>query len=84
MVRVRLSDLDSEVRNFLARAERGETIVVEDDNGAAKYGVTPYVQASSCEKQEALAALNRLQERLSPAMADAGVTEAQVDAELQN
>ena len=57
MVRIRLSEVNDAVRAFLAPAQRGETIVVEDDNGMLQCGVTPYVQASTGEKQAALAAL---------------------------
>lgn len=83
MVRIRLSEVDDAVRAFLAPAQRGETIVVEDDNGTLQCGVTPYVQASTGEKQAALAALDSLQQRAAQTMARFGVTEAEVDQELQ-
>ena len=54
MVRIRLSELDDAVKTFLARAQQGETIVVEDDDGLLQCGVTPYVQTSAAEKQAAL------------------------------
>lgn len=84
MVRIRLSEVDEAVRAFLAPAQRGETIVVEDDNGALQCGVTPYVQASAAEKQAAQEALNRLQQKVAQTMARSGVTEADVDRELQD
>ena len=84
MVRIRLSELDSAVKAFLAPASQGETIVVEDDDGRVQCGVTPYVQASAAEKTDALEALSRLQEKSAQAMAQSGVSEADVDRELQD
>jgi hypothetical protein len=84
MVRIRLSTLDDAVKAFLAQAQQGETIVVEDDNGRLQCGVTPFAQLSAAEKQAALAALGRLQQKSAQAMADLGVTEADIDRELQN
>lgn len=84
MVRIRLSDLDETVKAFLAPAQHGETIVVEDDDGQVQCGVTPYVQASATDKQAALSALGRLQQRSMKAMADQDVTEADIDRELRD
>jgi len=84
MVRIRFSELDDTIQKFLARTQQGETIVVEDDNGTVRCGITPYVQASPAEKQAALATLNRLQQQASQRMAELGVSEDQLDRELQN
>jgi len=84
MVRIRMSDLDEAVKAFLAPAQQGQTIVVEDDAGKLQCGVTPYVQASPTEKQAALATLARLQQKTAESMAQLGVSEADVDRELQN
>jgi len=84
MVRMRFSELDDEVQKFLARAQQGETIVVEDDNGAVQCGITPYVQASSAEKQAALDSLSRLQGRTAQSLSELGVTEAQIDEAIQD
>ncbi len=84
MVRIRLSDLDEAVKAFLVPAQQGQTIVVEDDAGKVQCGVTPYVQASPAEKQSALATLDRLQQKSAKNMAQLGVSEADVDRELQN
>lgn len=84
MVRIRLSDVDEAVKAFLAPVQRGETIVVEDDNGTLQCGVTPYVQASAAEKQSALAALVRLQQTAAASMTKSGATEIDIDRELQN
>jgi hypothetical protein len=83
MVRIRISDLNDAVKAFLAPAQNGETIVVEDDDGRLQCGVTPYVQASDTEKQAALAALGRLREKSDQSMRQQDITEADVDRELQ-
>ena len=84
MVRIRLSELDEAVKAFLAPAQQGETIVVEDDDGRVQCGVTPYVQASAAEKQAALATLSRLQQQSAQTMTELGVNECDIDRELRN
>jgi hypothetical protein len=84
MVRRRLSELDDAVKAFLVPAQNGETIVVEDDDGRLQCGVTPYVQASAAEKQAALTTLSRLRQNSAQSMAQFGVTEADIDRELQD
>lgn len=84
MVRIRLSELDDAVKAFLAPAQHGETIVVEDDAGQVQCGITPYVEASIAEKRAALAALDRLQQKSAKNAAQLGVSEADIDRELQN
>jgi hypothetical protein len=79
-----MSELNDAVKAFLAPAQNGETIVVEDDDGQLQCGVTPYVQASVTEKQAALATLARLRQNSAKAMTNNGVTEADVDRELQD
>jgi len=84
MVRIRLSELDDAVKTFLARAQQGETIVVEDDDGMLQCGVTPYIQASAAEKKAALDAPGRLQQKSARSMAQLGVAESDIDRELRN
>ncbi len=84
MVRIKLSELDEAVKAFLWPAQQGETIVVEDDAGKLQCGVTPYLQASPAEKQAALTTLNRIQQASAKTLAALGLTEADVDRELQN
>jgi hypothetical protein len=84
MVRIKISDLDEAVKAFLAPAQLGQTIVVEDDAGRVQCGITPYIQASPTEKLAALAALERLQQRSADALQQNGVSEVDVDRELQN
>ena len=84
MVRFKMSELDEAVKAFLAAAQQGQTIVVEDDAGRPQFGVTPYVEASPADKQAALASLARLQQKSAAKMAELGVGEADVDRELQD
>jgi hypothetical protein len=84
MVRIKMSELDEAVKVFLAAAQQGQTIVVEDDAGRPQFGVTPYVEASSADKQAALASLARLQQKSAAKLAELGVNEADVDRELQD
>lgn len=83
MQRIRLSELNETVRAFLARVQNGETIIVEDDGGELQCGITPYVAASPAEKKQAMAAMERLWQKTGRAMAEAGVTEADIDRVLQ-
>jgi hypothetical protein len=83
MVRVRFEELDDEVKKFLARAQQGQSVVVEDENGAVRFGVTPYAQAAEGERLAALTALGLLQSRTADSMSRTGVTEEQIDVELR-
>jgi hypothetical protein len=83
MVRIRMSDLNDAVKAFLAPAQHGETIVVEDDNGTLQCGITPYVQASAKEREAALAALDQLRQKSDKAMSNLGIAESDIDRELQ-
>jgi len=84
MVRIRMSDLNDAVKAFLAPAQQGETIVVEDDNGTLQCGITPYAQASATERTAALAALDQLRQKSGTTMSGLGITESDVDRELQD
>jgi hypothetical protein len=79
-----MSELDEAVKAFLAPAQQGETIVVEDDDGRLQCGITPYVQVSAAERQSALTSLERLQQKTARAMSKAHVTEADIDRELRD
>jgi hypothetical protein len=84
MVRIKMSELDEAVKVFLAAAQQGQTIVVEDDAGKPQCGITPYIQVSPSERQAALSTLDRLQKNSAQSLAQFGVSESDVDRELQN
>ena len=39
--KVALRELSKDVRTFLTQMQNGERIVVEDETGRARYGITP-------------------------------------------
>jgi thiamine monophosphate kinase len=84
MVRIRFSELDEEVKQFLSRAQQGDTIVVEGEDGVIRFGVTPYVQASDHERQAALSALEAIQQRVADSLSRAEVTESDIDLQLRD
>jgi hypothetical protein len=71
------------VRSFLEQLRDGESIKDEDENGQLQCGITPHHEASPAEKRRAQESLERLWEKTSPAMAEAGVTEEDIDRDLQ-
>jgi flagellar biosynthesis/type III secretory pathway chaperone len=81
---MRMSELDDAVKAFLAPAQQGETIVVEDEEGRLQCGVTPFVQLSAAEKKAALATLDRLRQKSAETTTNLGATEADIDRELQD
>ena len=83
MKKVRLTELSEPVRSFLEQVKQGESIMVEDDRGELQYGITPYFEASAAEKRRAKASLEGLWEKTGRAMREAGVTEEDIDRDLQ-
>jgi hypothetical protein len=67
------------VRLFLAQVLQSQGVVVEDENGLARFGVIPYTEATAEEKAAAWEKLWRLQEKTAKAMGSAGVTEHDVE-----
>ncbi len=82
MKKVRLSELNEQVRRFLEDVKSGGSIAVVDDNGQLQCGVTPYADASPEEKRQAMASLQELWKTTGPAMEKAGVTEDDVMRDL--
>ncbi len=83
MKKVRLSDLSEPVRAFLNQIKPDESIMVEDDNGELRCGITPYTKATPAEKRRARASLENLWKHTEQAMRESGVTEADIDRDLQ-
>jgi hypothetical protein len=83
MKKIKFSELSEPVRSFLEQVNGDESIMVEDDDGTLRCGITPYVDATPEEKRRAQAALERLWERTGRAMQDVGVTEEDIDRDLQ-
>ena len=83
MKKVRLSELSEPVRSFLNQIKPDESIMVEDDNGELCCGITPYAKATPEEKRRAQASLENLWEHTAQTMRESGVTEADIDRDLQ-
>jgi hypothetical protein len=78
MQRVALSELSEPVREFLARVENGQGLVVEDESGRARCGVIPYVEATPDERKRAWERIQQIQQKVGQSLADQGVTEDDV------
>lgn len=83
MKKVKFSQLSEPIRSFLEQLDGSESIMVEDDDGTLRCGITPYVEATPSEKRQAQAALEELWEKTGRAMQEAGVTEEDIDRDLQ-
>jgi hypothetical protein len=82
MKKLRLDQLDQTLRQQLAEIGDDESIVIEDENGQARYGVIPYRRPTAEQKQRAWERLRMLQENVGKAMAEQGITEDDVMREL--
>ncbi len=77
MKKVRLNDLGEPFRKAVAEAG-GEPIIIEDDDGQARFGVVPYRKPSDQQKQLAWEKLKEYQRRAEASMKKHGVTEDDV------
>ena len=77
MKKVRLDDLGEPFRKAVEEAG-GEPIVIEDDDGEARFGVVPYRKPSDQQKQAAWEKLKEYQRRAAASMKEHGVTEDDV------
>ena len=75
MNKVKLSELDEAVRDFLTSALQGDGVIVEDDDGQAQGSLLPYCRPTSEQRQRAEASLERLRQKTGDAMRRHGVTE---------
>jgi hypothetical protein len=75
---VRLDELSESVRKVLAATGEDESVVIEDENGRARYGVIPYRRPTDEQKQRAWEKLRKLQDKVARSMEEQGVTEDDV------
>ena len=75
MKSIRLNDLSESARQVLAGAGDQESVVIEDENGQARYGVIPYRKPTEQQKKRAWEKLTELQQKAAAAMQQHGVTE---------
>ena len=69
---VALKELSPDVRSFLAQVRNGEGIVVQDDQGCARFGVIPYIEATPAAKKKAWKEIQRIQRKVGKRMAREG------------
>ena len=81
MKKVRLNELGEPFQKAVGEAN-GEPLVVEDDQGEARYSVHRVGKPTEQQKKEALAGLRKLQEKATAAMKEAGKTEADLMREI--
>jgi hypothetical protein len=83
MNKVRLSDVNEEVRSFLQQALQSGGVEIEDESGRTRGSCVPYRDPTPDERWQAQVELERLWKTTGPAMQEAGVTEADIDRDLQ-
>lgn len=83
MEKVRLTSLSEAVRSFLAGVKKGQGLIVEDEQGRARYGVIPYEEATPRQRAAAQKRLQRLQNKVGRMMKRTGKTEEEFDRLLQ-
>ena len=77
MKKVRLNDLGEPFQKAVTEAA-GEPIVIEDDQGEARYGVVAYRKPTDEQKQRAWKKLKEYQRKAEASMKKHGVTEDDV------
>lgn len=80
---IRINQLSEAIRGFVAEAFQAGGLVVEDETGRMRGTFVPYRDPTPDEQRRADASLKRLWQKTSQAMKDAGVTEADIDRDLQ-
>lgn len=82
MRKIRLSELNDAVRAFLADVGADQSVVIEDDQGRIRYGITPYARSTQAERQRAWKDLEQIQLKVADSMQRQGITESDVMDEL--
>jgi len=83
MRKVTITKLSKPVKDFLAQARKGRGILVQDENGRARFGVVRYVEASAAAKERAWKDIERIQRKVGRMMRKTGKTEEEFDRLLQ-
>ena len=78
-----IKELGPEVRAFLAQVQKGEGIVVKDENGNSVCGVVPYLESNPAVKREAWLEIERIQKKVGSMMQQERKTEEELDQLLQ-
>jgi hypothetical protein len=83
MKKIRLSEVSEAVRLFVSQALQSGGVEIQDDTGQLRGSFVPYRDPTPEERLRGQAALETLWEKTGAAMQEAGVTEADIDRELQ-
>jgi len=83
MKKVRLTELSQTVRAFLKQVLQTGGVEIEDESGQIRGTFVPYRDPTSEEEKLADASLERRWEKTGRAMREAGVTEEDIDRDLQ-
>lgn len=83
MKKIRLSEVGEAVRLFVSQALQSGGVEIEDDAGQLRGTVVPYRDPTPEERQRAHSELQQLWAKTGPAMQEAGVTEEDIDRDLQ-
>lgn len=83
MKKVRLTELNRSVQIFLKQVLQTEGVEIEDETGRTRGTLVPYRDPTVEEEKRADASLARLWEKTERAMNTAGVTEEDIDRDLQ-
>ena len=83
MKKLKLADLNEAVRSFVTGIGEGESVLVEDETGRARYGVIPFREAPPEEQEAAWQDIQDIQREAGDRMRARGQTEEDLDRILQ-
>lgn len=81
--KVRFAELSDPVRAFLNEIRSGEGVIVEDERGRPRYGISPYDEATEAERQAAWLRLQELQREVRRRIEAEGKTEEELEQILR-
>ena len=83
MKKIRLPEVSRAVRRFLGEVLQSNGVVIEDEDGRVRGEFVAYRDPTAEEERRADESLKRLWKHTSQAMQEAGVTEEDIDRDLQ-
>jgi hypothetical protein len=84
MQEIRLTDLNPSIQSFLTQVCEEGTVVVDVDGTKTKIRLTAYQDSTPEERAVAWKDIQKIQERVGESMRAQGITEADIDRELQS
>ena len=83
MKKVRLPEVGRAVRRFLGEVLESDGVVIEDEDGRVRGEFVAYRDPTAAEERRADESVKRLWQHTSQAMKETGVTEEDIDRDLQ-